>query len=125
MTKQELLTRLAMECATWDLAVELCTKIEFTCLKRGKAFNAGSLREHEWLAERDRILDKPILDNAPEGVTCMAMDKVGQWTFFNKKPTRSDTQWLPESPTAWQVAGFAYAIPAGYDWRESLEERPA
>lgn len=129
MTKQELLTKLATECKTWGDAVEMGTKIEFACLMGGKAFNVGSLLEHEWLAERERLLNLQW-EGVPKRYKFVATHADGQRWFFVNPPR------LWEERGSWELAyGDNYgdywedenppiAIPAGHDWKQSLETRP-
>lgn len=125
MTKQELLTKLATECATWG---ECLVAHEFagTC--------TGFMRE-DWLAERERLLNKPSWKDAPDGAAGVMMEKDGCWYFYNNYAKDAEVVCYPERGVfeclrvddramTWS-AGKAIAIPAGYDWRESLEERPA
>lgn len=122
MTKQGLLIKLAKECATWEEAVKLGMKIEFECLIGGKAFNVDSLLEHEWLAEREWLLNKPSWDDAPTDAKLLALDSNLFWYWHLFQPSLDEQEHVANGPL--YCAGMAIAIPAGYDWRDSLEERP-
>lgn len=122
MTKQELLTKLAIECATWADALAMRWKF----LKEAVTV---AVSKEEWLAERERLLNKPSWTDVPEEVTHKAMDADGRHHFFIGEPHQGAVrlEWFPEpvSDGGWAYrAGKAIAIPAGYDWKESLEERP-
>lgn len=130
MTKQELLTKLAMECATWDEVANKSDVVfrrspkdnELTC----RFWVAADVTNQEWLAERERLLNKPSWKDAPKEATHLAMDSNGVHWFYNALPYPSTKSWKIDGigNYGWE-AGSAIAIPAGYDWRDSLEERPA
>lgn len=132
MTRQELLTRLATECATWDEAISQALSNEWflhytqgwTEL-RNNIFATGvkGIFVTDWLAERERLLNKPSWKDAPDDATHLAIDSDKEWFFYSEEPTRTAQMWWPEK-IAGSFAGMAIAIPAGYDWRESLEARP-
>lgn len=119
MTKQEVLTKLAIECATWGDVVlkvpELSWHVERELLRFTK---------QDWLAERERLLNKPSWKDAPMDATHLAMDDDGAHCFFDCEPVKAVSSWMPDNDGATWPTSYAIAIPAGYDWRDSLEERP-
>lgn len=131
MTKQELLTRLAMECATWKESVSAVESIACAHWKSGVSYG---ITLQDWLAERERLINKPSWEDAPEGATHLALDgtipgvsSCASWYFYIGEPAAGNHLWLPIRGS--EVAGLqgareAIAIPAGYDWKQSLEERP-
>lgn len=128
MTKQELLTKLATECKTWKEAVQYAQCIAASCNITCKAGESAITKQY-WLAERERLLNKPGWTGVPEEVTHKAMDADGRHHFFIGEPHQGAVrlEWFPEpvSDGGWVYrAGKAIAIPAGYDWRDSLEVRP-
>lgn len=132
MTRQELLTELATECKTWDEAISQALSHEWF-LRYTQGWT--ELRNHlftgifsgifvtDWLAERERLLNKPSWDGAPVGSTHLAMGKDGVWFVYTSKPYSKGDAWVC---SRWcKQIQKAIAIPAGYNWRESLEERPS
>lgn len=130
MTRQELLTKLAMDFKSWEsafgwLAVKADVDEWGAC---------GSLSRQDWQAERDRLINKPSWKDAPEEAKGVAMDGDGVW-FFYSSPSMllvvfggvgdgiEEGQFAARVGNSWQ-ATKAIAIPAGYDWTESLENRP-
>lgn len=115
MTKQELLTKLAIECATWSEAIGIC----------GRAGAESGLMREDWLAERERLINKPSWKDALECATHLEMACDGLWWFFDNNPRGISFLYILNNQDSFQVASKAIAIPAGYDWKKSLEERPA
>lgn len=119
MTKQELLTKLAMECATWKEAA-------------GVAWSGiagpdllANITKQDWLAERERLLNKPDWARAPKWATHLALDEsLAQWRWHFKEPIllKDWAEWVDSTRST--HASCAIDIPAGYDWKQSLEERP-
>lgn len=122
MTKQELLTKMAIECSTWDDAGSML--VHYQCITENGFTIYNGLSKQEWLAERERFLNKPTWDNSSIESRYLAMDRDGWWFFYEEIPNRGENDWLFGSISEWGADG-AIAIPAGYDWRDSLEERPA
>ncbi|WP_027705960.1 hypothetical protein [Zymobacter palmae] len=118
MTRQELLTRLAAECETWPEALNLSMVFK-------DMFAYGSFLQQDWLAERKRLLNKPSWKDAPESATHLALDDISHrkwWFFYTEKPVKWPDMWMGDLLIGGERE--AIAIPAGYDWRNSLEERP-
>lgn len=61
---------------------------------------------------------KPSWDDAPEWATHLAMDRNGEWTWFEAAPVSNVAGWLP-TYGRFQLAGLA-----GDDWQSTLEPRP-
>lgn len=126
MTKQELLTRLAKECATWEESISILDNIACSYWVRGIPYG---ITMSDWLAERERLLNKPQWRYAPRNACALVFDdftKQWEWCYSTPalfKMASGGETWLKTDYTLF--ASEAIAIPAGYDWRESLEERPA
>lgn len=126
-TRDELLTKLAAECATWDEANSIAVHSE--CLRGNQQEGFPGFSKGEWLAERERLLNKPDWPDDKKW-KWRAVDSNGEWYFYRVEPGLPK---LAESPKIWFIgnsaSNFSYSganalIPAGYDWRDSLEERP-
>lgn len=116
MNKQELLTKLAIECESWQETQRPSSELRFL-------IEAFQISQKDWLAERKRLLNKPSWDNAPDVATHLAMDSDGCHFFYNGIPNRQYMAWhIGNGKFGW-AASIAIAVPAGYDWRDSLEER--
>lgn len=61
---------------------------------------------------------KPDWKDAPEWAQWLAMDKNGQWYWYELKPLRAITEWVPQSDSL-----MVRAV-CGDDWKETLQERP-
>ena len=60
---------------------------------------------------------KPDWKDAPEWAKYFAMDADGSGYWYERKPVRFDSSWLPDD--------FRFAIAGNFtDWRQSLEQRP-
>ena len=116
IARDELLTKLAAECATWDEAADCAIE------EMRKATDIPLITKKEWIAERERLLNKPVWPDDKEW-KWRAMDKGGKWYFYKVEPLAGMVFYIFYSDDDFLHAGTAYKIPAGYDWRESLEER--
>lgn len=119
MTKQDMLTKLAIECATWGDVVlkvpELSWHVERELLRFTK---------QDWLAERERLLNKPSWDDAPSWATHLGTTgKYWHWLINACRDDRVKSYFYYVADKS-QVSNKIISIPAGYDWKESLEERP-
>ena len=72
-------------------------------------------------AERERLLNKPSWNEAPDEAVALAIDADGEWVFYESRPTSGQFSWCNAQPIS---ISYAVRIPAGYDWKESLEFRP-
>ena len=126
MTKQELLTKLAIDCATWADAMDA---VVLLACGSGRRCASYGIAKQDWLAERERLLNLQW-DGVPKRYKLAVIHANGKRWFFVNLPR------LCEEWGSWELAdGDGYhdywedenpplAIPAGYDWRNSLEERP-
>ena len=137
MKREELLMRLAMELSEWptllsELSFPMCTGWQ-TLMDEGHSrplevavwsAAGGKITKAEWLAERDRLIAKPSWKDAPAWAMWLAQEaRDGRWVWFGRRPEPID------APQVWDVScQIAFAtqgtIPAGHDWRQTLEERP-
>lgn len=130
MKREGLLTKLAMGLPEWpDGEVRNPPKAfgefrkypfgnnEWSLLIQGELFT-----QECWLDKRRRLINKPSWDDAPEGAQWLAQDSNGDWYWYKTKPARILGVWAGRvvklRPTA------VGAIPAGHDWRATLEQRP-
>lgn len=124
MNRDELLTRLAMELAEWPTSHQHI-KPQGNGWRgyNNYAFpDSDGISRQEWLAERERLINKPSWDDAPEWADKLLQQDFGDWYWFvGNAQMRSD---------GWNIFGGCWAhaskgaIPAGHDWRETLEGRP-
>ena len=125
ITRNELLTKLAIECATWDEANSIA--VHSKCLKDNQQEGCPGFSKEEWIAERERLLNKPDWPDAKE-LKWRAMDEGGLYCFFSVMPVATPhcNEWLfgeKDVECLLLESIKAIAIPEGYDWRKSLEER--
>lgn len=59
---------------------------------------------------------KPDWKDAPEWANYLAMDKTGDWYWYENEPSAGSVDWLSNG-------GLAGPCPAG-EWEETLESRP-
>lgn len=125
-TREQLLTRLAMEMPSWPTADTL--NVRLTDNGNGTtrwswvySDDEAGFSKADWLAERERLINRPSWSDAPEWAQWLAQDAGGRWFWFLCKP-------MPLSRTFdfGKTARFANtgAIPASHDWRQTLEQRP-
>lgn len=145
MTKQEILTALVMAVAVRDIesmargtgaaivVIVEGSRMAVVRTPRGVAVDSLTYGTHhfcmnELWEEFARLLNKPSWDDAPEEATHLVTGPDGQHWFCNREPERS-VRWemglsgLEFINRCWP-AGCSRVFPAGYDWKESLEERP-
>jgi hypothetical protein len=81
---------------------------------------------NEYQLRRTKLINKPSWDDAPEWAQWLAQDKDGEWCFYPEKPEQSGTMWINDEPKngIWVDVHCTGRIPAGQDWRETLEPRP-
>ncbi len=65
------------------------------------------------------MCNKPSWDQAPEWANYLAMDKDGEWYWFEDEPIKSITTWIDRSGKI----EYHNETPI-YDWEETLEKRP-
>lgn len=127
ITRKELLTKIAAECATWDEANSIAVHSE--CLRDNQQEGYPGFSKEEWLAERKRLINKPSWENSPEWAQYLAMDKNGDWVFYESRQLSPDyCEWYIEDGhdvdhDIYELASRAIFVPAGYDWKETLEHR--
>ncbi|MFC7091932.1 hypothetical protein ACFQH5_20530, partial [Halomonas salifodinae] len=112
---QDALTKLAMELAAWPSD------------GREKVTPQGRVNEKMWLQRRAELINKPSWDDAPEWAEWLAQDEDGSWWFFNGRPKLAADFWYhgdhKEDPRFGKKA-LNGGLPAGHDWRQTLERRP-
>jgi len=59
---------------------------------------------------------KPEWKNAPDWAMYRAMDEDENWCWYEKKPVKSFTYFVPQQGTKWELSAP--------DWENSLEKRP-
>lgn len=127
MKRQELLTKLAMEIAEWpkttrDAPANINAMWRFdhgSSLEESGVYvwathypgpEDDTINEHEWRAERERLINKPSWDS--HRYQYIQQNRVGAWagasSFHSPRWAHIDKG----------------AIPAGHDWRETVEARP-
>lgn len=124
MNRAQLLEKLAMELASWrfqtmPLGFTTSGRDAVAHIETGEAF----LRE-DWLAERERLINKPSWDEAPEWAEWLAQNAtkgIWVWGEGDASPSRDEPCWMIEGKSERASQG---AIPAGHDWRQTLEKRP-
>lgn len=131
MNRDKLLTKLAMELAEWPMDSRHARRampgvvwfeIEATTLAAPDDGREG-ITERHWLAERARLINKPSWDDAPERAEWLAQDGDGEWFWYLSKPESNNALW--QGPAILGLPPIQGALPAGHDWRATLEKRPA
>jgi len=138
MNRGELLTKLAMELAEWpSQPKEIFDWAEHKGF-RGARLEGSSgvilavevdgvtITRSEYLAERKRLINKPSWEGAPGWADWLAQNETAElWCWFSEEPKET----VSMGKGCWQVSGLSGlasrgAIPAGHDWRQTLERRP-
>ena len=88
------------------------------------AYDYPELEEQAWHHERLRLLNAPGWEDAPDNTQFRAMSGEGCWYWFTSAPRANDGAWMASSNCSIAYAGEAIFIPAGVDWRQTLEHRP-
>lgn len=111
--RHDLLTKLAMEHAPdeWGDAAT------WTYDERQFGWNEYQLR-------RTELINRPSWDDAPEWAQWLAQDVSGRWMWYGDEPSPvyDAEEWQPESGKFFTASSGA--VPAGHDWRDTLEPRP-
>lgn len=134
MKRDELLTKLAMELEEWPSpSVEIPSVHPLVPGERwergGIAGNwiawhgDAAVTRQDWRAERERLINKPDWDMIPEWANYLCQQETGKWRAYEKAPVLEMRKWFGGSS---QRSGSASrgVIPAGHDWRQTLERRP-
>lgn len=69
-------------------------------------------------------MSKPDWKDAPKWANWLAMDKDGEWCWWNKAPRMADSIWAqgaPEEEFTYESAGY---FESRSGWMDSLEQRP-
>ncbi len=139
MNRQELLTKLAMELAQWPEYPALANpdgmKIrgwrweplglptEWMVVEHGGfRSDCGVITRADYLAERERLINKPSWGDAPKWASHLIQDPSGTWYWARNIHSLLGGMGSWESDKAARAA--TGHIPAGHDWRETLELRP-
>lgn len=129
MNRDELLTKLAMELAEWPVDCRQARRampavvwfeIGTTTLAAPDDGREGITEQH-WLDERARLINKPSWDTVPKFLGWIAQDSDARWYGYRDKPRATKNLWFGGKPDVLSMG----KIPAGHDWRATLEKRPA
>lgn len=139
MNRDELLTKLAMELREWPGTESETQEKEHLACDWVFSFSreqwiavphqeAGNITMEEWLAERERLINKPRWSDAPDWAEWLAQGPYsGIWAWFSRKPVIIDQQ-NGYKAWEWLLGDMEYAtkgaILEGHDWRTTLEARP-
>lgn len=137
MNRDELLTKLAMELPDWPAGMDQGQLDKHMKPFWGSDWYCGATGDHDeveaylyrhltsredWLAERERLIKKPSWDEAPEWAEWLAQDSNGEYWWFRKEPGKKNGEWGGSDGTV--MFASQGKVPAGHDWRETLEKRP-
>lgn len=117
MNRDEFLTKLAMELAEWP---DYLGDRHWTEVLGG--YCEVRISRNEWLAERARLINKPGWMIAPEWARYRAQGECGEWQFFDDTPRMGE--YLSFGNASRVYTAIHGRIPAGHDWRTTLESRP-
>ena len=86
----------------------------------GKRYNKA-----QWLAERERLQNKPSWEDAPEWAVALGQDADGEWNWLpHYDPTDlDDSEWMIENSSSTKTKLATKGEVLG-DWRDTLENRP-
>nr|WP_299241483.1 hypothetical protein [uncultured Halomonas sp.] len=125
-----MLTKLAMQLAEWpvgtaldwpDYVAEGWLQVRSMLVPSGDETDA-CITKQNWLAERKRLINKPSWKDAPEWATHLMQASCSYWYWVanpGERFERVGTWGADRSARAGKGA-----IPAGHDWRQTLERRP-
>lgn len=135
MNRDELITRLAMELAEWPggTALEWPDYVAKGWVEVGSMLaptgdeHGACITKQNYLAERERLINKPswerVLSAAPwAGYLVQTGD--GWWHAFDAYPRIYRATWLMGEAGKISQGICKGALPAGHDWRNTLEQRP-
>lgn len=126
MTRDELLTKLAMELGEWPGTESETQEKEHLACDWVFSFSreqwiavphqeAGNITMEEWLAERERLINKPRWSDAPDWATHFEQDHQGTWFWLLlDKNMRCEK---------YKIATYG-SVPQGHPWGITLESRP-
>ena len=110
MTRDESLTKLAMEVAPKDWWKGEIKRDE------GFIFEWG-----EYMNRRTELINEPSDADAPEWAQWKAQDADGAWYWYSDQPERTrDGEWMGTFDNVRHASNGK--IPAGHDWRTTLKE---
>ena len=116
MNRDELLTKVAMEHSPEDWG-EADT---WTYDEHEYGWNEYQLR-------RTELINKPSWDDAPEWAEWLAQDESGEWFWFEApvEMEEEEGEWFEKEGEDGRIDRASRgAIPAGHNWRDTLEPRP-
>lgn len=79
----------------------------------------------DWIDKRERMINKPSWDDAPEDAQIMVQNEIGQWFFgsYSSAVTMHNASiWFGRGWGIWYDGPKGH-IPAGHDWKQTLEKR--
>lgn len=120
ITREELLTKLAIECATWD-EVERAADFIDHCKK---VVPPIYITKEEWIKERERLLNTPDWDDAPDDATHLVLNPDGVHWWHTKEPVLTIDGWCPGVDGEGTYAGSVLAVFKGMPWDEGYIKRP-
>ena len=136
MKREELLEKLAMEVGhfpTWphtpntdypELPGSWCWQFDGAGEASIRHSEHNIITRQDWLAERERLINKPGWSKAPEWAQWLAQDEDGSWCFYKVRPSMDCDIWGEEARHDEYVEACNGCLPAGRDWRQTLEQRP-
>lgn len=132
MNRDELLTKLAMELEEWPAIQTEWSHLKFRydlmddlVIPLDRAWDEV-ITARDWIQRRTELINKPEWSEAPEWAQWLAQDSDGEWYWNENKPEHDHSGWVMEyETTEAQELASEGAIPAGHDWTQTLEKRPA
>lgn len=140
MNREELLTKAAMEWPAWPhgdrahypgLPGSWCWQFNGAGEASVRHSKHSIITLQDWLAERERLINRPGWDEAPEGATVLVQDNDGYWHFGRcpdpDYPQAKDNGNWESGPGGKWLSGVSRRkgkFPAGHSWTLTLERRP-
>lgn len=114
MNRDELLTQMVMEVAPSD----------WHDAQLERRYRDDVFGWNEYQLRRAELVNKPSWDDAPEWAQWLAQDADGEWRAFKNFPKTGPDHWFSSERISKGKMSKG-TIPAGHDWRQTLEARPA
>lgn len=140
MRRDELITKLAMEMPEWPSGLnryqldKIVSPIIPLDHYQGSVDDWGeseaylyllewSITRYDYLAERERLINKPSWDDAPVWANYLCQQQAGVWCWYAYEPSLELNKWAARGGGL-RLAGRGGRIPAGHNWKDTLEKRP-
>ena len=89
-----------------------------------QAMEENAITVWDFMQERDRLLNTPDWDDAPEDADFLTLDSYGDYYWHNKEPELAIDGWCPGSGGEGTYAGSVLAVLKDMGWDKGYIKRP-